>query len=258
MKGKIYTQDTPSIATLNPLDMHQEFRSKNITQNGGRIVVANQTNSELPTGQVLDLTDWLPHAAPHYHISKDIRDFVMVPVVTVPSDLPNRNGVGFPLRTLTEFIPDAGMFSYQTFKGKPTYYEHQNKDITKAKGVIADSFLRPMSGYGGGRIFKLVKLLCFDRQKDSILVERILSTDPDRRINTYSMGAYLSGCECSYCEKEVGKCSHIDEKKPVAFYALNGHIVHRVMTGVVGFETSAVESPAWMTAISDDIVSRPG
>jgi hypothetical protein len=241
------------LTTLNPLDMHKEIKSRNFEQTKDGIVVAHSLNEEVSQGQMLDITQWLAQAAPHYHISPDISDYVMVPVATVPAEFPNRNGVGFPLSTLMEFIPEAGMLSYQTFKGKPTFYEHENKDITKAKGIIADSFLRRLPGYNGNKAFKLVKLLCFDRTKDEVLAKRILKND----INTYSMGAYLKEQVCSYCMSPVGRCVHIDPRRPVTFYEKDGHVVHKIMRGVTGFETSAVESPAWSIAISDDLVAAP-
>lgn len=243
---------------LNPLDLHKEIKSSNMEMTKGGVAIQHTTTAALDKGDLLDVTTWLRQASSHYHISPDIRDYVLVPVVTIPSDLPNRNGVGFPLSTLTEFIPDAGMLSYKTFKGKPTFYEHRNKDITQAKGIIADTHLRKLEGYGNDRVWKLLKLLCFDRSKDEILVDRILSKDPEKRINTYSMGAYLTGCECSYCGKPLGYCTHLDPNpQGVNFYEKDGHIVHKIMTGVTGFETSAVESPAWMVAISDDLVAAP-
>lgn len=246
---------------LSPLDMHREIRSGNLEQTSAGVAVQRlETNAKtaMDTGSVLDITTWIKQAASKYHISADIKDYVMVPVVTVPAELPNRNGVGFPLSTLLEFIPDQGMLSYKTWKGKPTHYEHRNKDITAAKGVIADTHLRRLEGYGNDRIWKLVKLLCFDRSKDEVLVRRILSKDPAERINTYSMGAYLTGCECSYCGAPVGYCGHVSkDPSQVTFYEKDGHVVHKIMSGVTGFETSAVESPAWMVAISDDLVASP-
>lgn len=243
---------------LNPLDLHKELKSGRMEITASGLAVQNSVNEELSQGSMLDITTWLRQAAPHYHISNDIRDFVLVPVVTIPSDLPNRNGVGFPLTSLTEFIPEAGMLSYQTFKGKPTYYEHKNDDITQAKGVIADTHLRRLMGYGQDRVWKLLKLLAYDRSKDEVLATRILSRDPSRRINTYSMGATYTGCYCSYCDQPVDRCHHIDpDPRSVTFYEKDGHVVHRYMTGIVGFETSAVESPAWMVAISDDLVASP-
>lgn len=247
--------------TLNPLDMHKELKSRNVEQTkGGNVVVASSLSEDVVQGHKLDVSTWLRQAAPHYHISPDIRDHVIVPVVTIPADLPNRNGAAFPLNALMEFLPDEGMLAYQTFKGKPTYYEHKNTDITKAKGVIIDTFLRPMVGFGNGKQWKLVKLLSFDRTKDSQLCDRILKGD----INTYSMGAYIRDTVCSVCGLDVGEmkrgeCSHIHYKRTIPFFKVrlpNGqfHLCHKVMYGIKGFECSSVESPAWMPAISHDVL----
>lgn len=246
----------PMKTTLDPLDLHREIRSRNMEKTKGGLVLASD-RPEMPSGEVLDITTWLPYASKKYLISPDIEDYVLVPVVTVPVDFPNRNGVGFPLENLLEFLPDEGMMSYKTWKGKPTFLEHDNKKIKEAKGVIADTFLKRIPGYGLGRAYKLVKLLCFDRTKDPALANAILK----REINSYSMGAYATSSTCSYCGKPAGKCPHIyyrpdklgreEDMKRVYFYEHNGHIVHLVMKGIRGFETSAVATPAWVCAISD-------
>lgn len=127
------------------------------------------------------------------------------------------------------------------------YVEHKNTDITKARGVIADIFMKKLDGYSQGKVWKIIELLCIDRTKDPELARKVLS----KEMNSYSMGAYVKESLCSYCGKEVGKCPHIDPKQPVVFYEKDGHLVHRIMRRVSGFETSAVGSPAWLTASSD-------
>lgn len=240
-------------ATINPLDLHKEFKAKNIALNAGKIVVASTMNEGMQSGDVLDITMWLKQASVHYKISDNIHDYVMVPVPIIPSDFPNRNGIGFPLETLMEFIPDQGCLSYQTWKGKPVQFEHKNDDITQAKGVIADAALRKMEGFGGKRGYKAVHLYCLDRTKDPDLVKAVLR----KEYNSYSMGAYLKRRYCSYCGADVGKCIHIDAKAQATFYEFNGHVVHVCVTGVVGFESSVVGQPAWSLACSDILLGAP-
>jgi hypothetical protein len=194
----------------------------------------------------LDFNNWLPFSAPHYHISPDPADFILVPVIVMPSDIPNRNGVAFPLKELIAFSPDQGQQAYKTWKGKPTYLEHANNDITKAYGVIADSFMRPLKGWGGGKVWKVLLLLAFDRSKHADVADKIASGE----YNSYSMGAWVGGYSCSYCGAEVGKCDHIRANSN-GMYHLNGKMVFRNCHDIVGFECSSVSTPAFISAISD-------
>jgi hypothetical protein len=137
------------------------------------------------------------------------------------------------------------MQAYKTFKAKPTHIEHQNDDITQAKGVIVDTFLRKMVNVDG--IWKLLELLSFDRTKDRELCKDILSGD----MNSYSMGAWVEGYQCSICDAEIGKCSHLHPQAPLDFYRFGKELCFRKVVKPVGFETSAVKTPAYVTAVSD-------
>ena len=233
------------------LDMHKQIRSKNI--------VTSSTNVEMVTAdlgessfQKLDFTSWLPFAAKDYIISPNPEDYVLVPVIAMPTDLPNRNGVGFPLKELARWRPDDGMLAYQTFKGKPVHIEHDNQDYTKAVGVIVDTSLVPFVGYGGGVLWKLLLLLAIDRSKDPVYAAKVLSGD----INSYSMGAWVESYSCGYCGSSAShNCGHINLRRPRDFYVLNNRLVFRSVHGIKGFECSIVADPAYVTAISDKLMS---
>lgn len=237
--------------TINPLDMHKMLKRKDIVNNGANgLVVASAISSDVPQGETLDVTNWLPSAAKVYNISPNIDDYLMVPVFTIPSELPNRNGVGFPLEELVAFSPEDGMQYYKTFKGKPTHYEHANKDYTIAKGVIADVYLRRLDGWSENKIYKMVELLMFDRTRDVDLCNDILKG----RINAYSMGAYVGGYTCSMCGGLMGTCSHLHPDKKLDFYKLGNHLVYRRVKKPRGFETSAVGTPAYSVAAQDTVI----
>lgn len=199
----------------------------------------------------LEFGTWLPAAAKEYHISSSVEDYVIVPVIAMPTDLPNRNGVGFPLRELKAWRVDDGMLAFQTFRGKPVHVEHDNQDPTKAVGVIIDTAMVPMLGYGGSTIWKLLLLLAIDRSKDPVYATQVLSGD----INSYSMGAWVEAYSCGYCNAPAGACRHIDLKRPYDFYILDGKLVYRRVHRVKGFECSIVKDPAFVTAISDRLLS---
>jgi hypothetical protein len=200
-------------------------------------------------GARLDADFWLPAAAECYNLSKDLRDYIMVPVPTIVSDMPNTNGVAFPKDELLRFDPEMGQLAYKGFKGKPTYSEHANQDMTQAKGVILDAFVTPLRGWGQG-FAKVVELLSFDRSKDPVLANQILSGER----NCYSMGAYFEGYTCSKCGAERGRCRHTGPKETL-YRDTSGELVYRRIYKIVPFETSSVGSPAFIYAVSDRVMS---
>jgi hypothetical protein len=236
-----------------PVDVHSALRSKNAVLSSASADVSRlELGADLGTSafNTLDFASWLPACAKEYHISKSVDDYILVPVIAMPSDLPNRNGVGFPLSELRTWRTDDGMLAFQTFKGKPVHIEHDNKDPTKAVGVIIDTAMMPMLGFGGGSLWKLLLLLAIDRSKDPVYAMRVANGD----INSYSMGAWVEAYSCGYCGAPAGACSHINLRRPRDFYILDGKLVYRRVHGIKGFECSIVEDPAFVTAISDKLM----
>lgn len=233
------------------IDVHKETKKSGCiaTATTGELIVDHPQMNGMP--QIpLDFNTWLPFSAPHYHISPNPEDYLLVPVIAMPSDLPNRNGVAFPLGELVAFNPERGMQAYKTWKGKPTYLEHKNDVIEEAYGVIADSFMRPLKGWADGRVWKLLLLLAFDRTKHADVASKIYSGE----YNSYSMGAWVGGYTCSYCNANMGECEHIrqDSNK---MYILNDKLVFKNCKDIEGFECSSVGTPAFVSAISDTRLS---
>jgi len=227
---------------MTPLELYG-----NVTNERSYALSSELTGGE--SGQRLDAEYWLPAAAECYCLSKSLKDYIMVPVPTIISDIPNTNGVAFPRQELAKFNPMAGQLAGKTFKGKPTFLEHSNQDITKAKGVILDAFMTPLKGWGRG-IIKVVELLAFDRSKDADLANAILAGD----INSYSMGAYFEGYNCSLCGADRGGCRHTGPKDPLKQHH-DGQLIYRNIYNIEGFETSAVANPAFISAISDRLMT---
>lgn len=199
----------------------------------------------------LDVQNWLPMASVQYEISSDIRDFVVVPVIIAPTDLPNRNSVAFPMEELMSFNVRQGRPNYKTWTGKGTYEEHANADHTKSKGIIFDTFLKPIQGARGG-VHKLIALTGFDRTKDRYLAEAILKGERA----SYSMGAFITTYECSVCHmlSKPGKlnteCGHVVRGYPKFHETAKGLVPSYLIArnGIEGFEVSSVGTPAWVSA----------
>lgn len=239
------------VETVLPfIDIHKESK-----KSGSMQVSATSASLDLGSeiGNIpLDFPQWLPFAAPKYHISPDVKDYVIVPVIAVPSDLPNRNRIAFPLKNLLAFNPEMGMQAFRTWVGKPTYREHVNDKIENAYGVIADTSMLKLRGWADGKIWKLLMLAAFDRSKYVEHVARIVAGEQ----NSYSMGAWVSGYSCSVCDGEVGKCGHIDlEDRRPQLTEEDGKLAIKNCEGITGFELSSVENPAWISAISDTVNS---
>lgn len=186
---------------------------------------------------------WLKGASETYQISPDIRDYILteVPIVTV--DIPNRNLHCFPKDEVSYFDPRFGNYIYNTFIGKPTYADHNNKVYTEAKGVHFDSSIRRVPNWN---VYKIYVLLGYDRTKDAALARQI--ERGQRR--SYSMGAWVS-----YFINSI--TAQISNATQAARYPKgsvhNGVLSYDNCSGVEYFETSSVEGPADVSAESHQL-----
>jgi hypothetical protein len=202
--------------------------------------------------------DWLPFAAEKYKISAKLENYVVVPTIMVTSDLPNRNLAAFPLSTLTEFNTYTGDLAYRSWNGKCTFIEHNNDDVEQAKGVIFDVSLSRVTKSDG--LWKVVGLLGFDKTKDRLLANAILTGQR----NAYSMGCYVDIYECTICgyeragtDKSNG-CGHVHPNRAkFNTYEISGKKVLAGwnVKGFHGFECSSVADPAFKGAESNTILN---
>ena len=171
--------------TLHPVEVHN-IENAASTRNGSAI--DSQINSSVRT------PTWLPFAAEVYETSKSVKDYFIVPVVIMPSDLPNRNLTAFPAKELGRFNYDKGRMAYDTWSGSPVHVNHESKDVTKAIGAVVDTALRPIYTPSKQKLWKVVALLAIDRTKSGISEQIEANQRP-----YYSMGAYVKGYACSVC-----------------------------------------------------------
>jgi hypothetical protein len=227
-----------------PVELHGINRKGNVSLSEAITTVGDYN---------LDVNKWLPAAAEKYNISPDLNDYILIPVPSIVTELPNTNGDSASYSELVEFNPEQGRLVYETWKGKPTYEEHKNNDIRQAKGVILDTMLKPLKQYGGNH-YKLIKLLAYDRTRDAKLCNDILRGE----INTYSMGMLFKYFTCSICGHVVHTpkdpmCAHTNPRRKTYMLA-NGQLVFRRCSKITGFECSAVRDPAFVSANSDVIL----
>ena len=228
------------------------FAGTQFDKNVSEIALGPDVSGTGQSEHISDCNYWLPYAAEHYHLSRNIRDYVLVPIPAIFSDLPNTNGDSLSLKQMLRFDPSYGMQMYKTFKGKGAFLEHANQDITAAKGIILESFLRPVPF--NTKYYKIVLLLAYDRTKDPVLANQILT----RQTNAYSVGFHYESYSCSICGTRVGKginlapCSHTQLGRPT-YRQQDGKLVYRMCENAAGFECSSVGTPAFVSAIGPHV-----
>lgn len=223
---------------------------------GGEPELASASKEVRRNLSKLEVQDWLPAAASVYNISPKIEDYVVVPVIIMPTDMPNRNSVAFSYEDLLAFNPREGRPAYKTWTGKPTFLEHANQDYTKAKGIIFDSYMAPIKGTKQ-TLAKVVCLCGFDMKADRQLAMDIKT----KKRTNYSMGASINMYECSICGCTTNQgsrdtaCGHVIRGSLNLFNTRFGlKPAYYLARGITGFETSSVARPAWCSANEDTLI----
>ena len=193
--------------------------------------------------KVID-TSWLAAAAKTFNISDKISDFVLsdVPIVTTP--LPNKNMQAFSYRELMSFDPMLHNLVYKTFKRSAMHFEHENRDPTKAKGVIFDVVFVPIPKYNIGKVSILIGC---DRTKDPDLANDILK----RKRTGWSMGAIVKAFVCSITGQVVTVDGGEFKKRQIVQVGNEKKLCFHYCTGSNFFETSSAANPADVTAHGD-------
>lgn len=227
----------------------------NTISESGEILDGEKDKDILST---LDYQTWLPFAAKTYKISPKLEDYLIVKTIICPSDIPNRNGIAFPISELVKFLPPpTNRMVYKAWTGCPVHEEHDNEVHEKAYGVIFDTSLHKVENYGGGKIWKVIGLLGIDKTKNPEIAQQILNGE----INTYSMGCEAAYFTCSYCNTQCTSkswCSHIRSTKEVNWtnqmdYDGSAHLAFLNAHELTPIEISIVRDPAWCPALSDDV-----
>ena len=212
-----------------------------------RLILANESLIDETKSVIQQSVGWLPFFAEKYNISSELKDYVMIPVVIMPSDLPNRNAQAFPFKELVRADIETGLLGFETWSRKPTFIDHLNKNHTVAKGIILSSVMKPIKN-SQGKLWKVLTLLAFDRKKDPILANDILT---GKRTN-YSMGAWSKYFTCSLCQAQHTSqnqgCEHINLKMPRIKRTIDNKLIYLQAREINGFETSSVLNPAYFSS----------
>jgi len=226
-----------SVQAIQTLEGYKAFRQERTASGGMRLA----SDAILRTGSTVNV-DWLPLAAEQYLISADINDYVICDVPIVHVDIPNRNLDAFPYEEVSRFDVQQGRPVYQSFVGRPTHMDHDNKIPARAKGIIFDASLTKEAGTNR----YVIRILAgFDRTKDRSLSEQILSG----KRSGHSMGCMVNYTQCSIpgCEatSQTGKirCAH-HEGGIGKGRIINGHLTYEKCYSCTFIESSSVDDPA--------------
>lgn len=241
-------------------DTHTDAASTlvNVENKSEQVQDAEKDNSLI---QRLDYDIWLPHAAKTYKISPKIEDYVIVCTPLCPSDIPNRNGHAFPIAELARYMPPpVAAQTYKAWKGCPMHLEHQADDCETAYGVVLDTYLEKIRGFGNDKLWKVMALCAIDKNKYPDIAQKILSGE----INTYSMGALVDEFTCSYCHATITdkhQCSHVGTPDQVNWNVVRDwegkkHLAYLRAHYISPAEFSIVKDPAWVVALSDEVLGQ--
>ena len=211
---------------------------------------------ELKHVHKLDSHTWLPFAAKTYELPDRLEDMILTVTPMLPADLPNRNGVAFPLAELTKFQPPPiARMVYKAWTGCPIHLEHDNEDYRTALGVVLDTSLRRIVGFNQSKIWKIMSLVAVSKIKNPGIAKEV----QQKKINTYSMGAEAEYFTCSYCKRPMERynhCVHLNPENQADWDTVRDpdgkiHLVFRNAHNISPFEFSIVRDPAWIPATGD-------
>lgn len=240
------TADCPMV-DADPIEMHS------VKEKYNRLLATSEISTEAKDA-IAGAVKTLPFFAEAYGISANIKDYVISPTIIMPSDLPNRKGISFPLKELFKANTNMGRVTYQTWKNRPTFVEHVSADMSKARGLVFDTFIKPIKNTPHYKVFALCG---FDRTKDPQLVNDILT----KKRTSYSMGAWCDHYQCSVCDAvhnpaaNVMGCSHLNVKEFKIGVMPDRKLIFAKAINSTGFEVSSVNSPAYRSAADSPFFS---
>ena len=228
-------------------DLYDPLRTKKRTPDiqlpvraGAMSIVADADKDNL--FRDVGFADLLARCHEFYDISKNPKDYVLQALPIIWSELPNRNGIGFPAKALFEWNKIKGCSAYQGWKGQAVRVEHDWDG--PAVGIIPDVTLRRLKGFANDKLWKLVVLHAVDRSKEPERANRLESGQH----NSWSMGCLADRQVCSVCGTPIDKhCPHLRAKQMMAVH--DGYIVCRHAYGIQAEESSMVDDPAYGQAI---------
>jgi len=212
-------------------------------------------------GYGLNFEAILDTVADTFKISRDPRDYVLIPCRACSADRPNENMDAFRREELLRFDPPIGRRVYSTFQLKPHFVNHNASNYALSRGVLIDSHFNDQNAATDAvktAVFEATGkdvvndefvevLIAADMTKDPHLAEAYKGGAVDR----FSMGCDVENTECSVCGKVASTtlqfCDHVRGKHSRIAYPVDGGGERRAFEwcgGTIFAELSAVDDPA--------------
>lgn len=214
----------------------------------------------------IDLEERLDAVADVYKISRDPRDYLLVPARANSIGRFNANLDGWTYEETVAFRPELGCRTYATYNSKPHFVEHQASRYEVARGVILDSHLN-LENPADDNVKRAVQeaigaepdtdaftevVVAVDQTKDPALAEAYKNGS----IDTFSMGADVESTVCNICGQVATTmwdfCPHVRDKHKKLSYKMDDgtyRIAGELCQGTIFQELSVVSDPADKSAV---------
>jgi len=230
--------------------------------NNGWTKGASKTSSVFMDGGLsIDMESVLDSVADTYRISRDPRDYLLIPCRACSADRPNENMDAWRREELLRFDPTLGRRVYSTFILKPHFVNHNASNYALSRGVILDSHFNSDNDASDKVKEAINHATGKDARKDEFietLIAMDMSKDPelakaykDGSVYRFSMGCDVDSTECSCCGRVATNtfqfCEHVRGKQSRREYDLDGGIRRKGFEwcrGTIFAELSAVDDPA--------------
>jgi hypothetical protein len=208
----------------------------------------------------LNIEAILDTVADTYRISRDPKNYLLIPCRACSADRPNENMDGWKREELLRFDPRIGRRVYSTFVLKPHFVNHNSSNFSLSRGVLLDAHFNdrnPASDAVKRAVFEATgkdvthdefveTLIAADITKDPFLAEAY----KNGAVYRFSMGCDVTDTECSVCGKVASTklqfCEHVRGKHSRRAYPISGgeRKASEWCRGTVFAELSAVDDPA--------------
>ena len=239
-----------AVNSTHTIELYKKNRKTSILEEINKkrtILKANEIDGQYCSP--IDLS-WVPFATGHYNISPDLRDYIVVRIPALTSEIPNRNMQALSSTSLVSFDPEYARQRYQTYIGRPVCCEHNNKNLKDSQGIVVDATLFPVPHY---KLLKVMVLALIDRTKAKYKNELLHGT------MGFSIGCLASGFICSICGGVLGPgvqrtctCYHTDYTNLSSYGGIyNGRLHYITALDPVFGEISTVLNPADISSVGE-------
>jgi hypothetical protein len=225
----------------------------------------NKQSSDLS----FSLGERLEHVADTYRISRDPSDYLLIPARANSVGRLNANLDGWTWDEIKAFRPELGCLTYETYRNKPHFVEHNAAHPEVSRGFLLDAHINADNDASPEDQEEVFKTIGTYPAKD-VFVETLIAVDTTKdkalaaaykngSVSTFSMGADVEATQCNVCGNVASTtfqfCDHVRNKfqkreyqMPDGSYRLGGELC----IGTVYQELSAVADPADKTAVIQD------